>query len=194
MDPQKYFSIFKNFVETSSLGYGFSDLDGNVIYANPALCRMLDLEKDEDMLGTKVASYYPKDTQKMLVSEILPIVKEKGGWYGELLFQSCKGTVANTLQDISLIKDENGKPLFFGNIITDITERKKFAKELEKEKGIAEKYLDIVKVMIVGLNFKKEVVLVNKKGCEVLGYEEGEILGKNWFDHFIPGRLREEVN
>ncbi|MCK4882003.1 MAG: PAS domain S-box protein [Candidatus Omnitrophica bacterium] len=129
MDPQKYFSIFKNFVETSSLGYGFSDLDGNVIYANPALCRMLDLEKDEDMLGTKVASYYPKDTQKMLVSEILPIVKEKGGWYGELLFQSCKGTVANTLQDISLIKDENGKPLFFGNIITDITESEK-AKEL----------------------------------------------------------------
>ena len=32
MDPQQYFSIFRSFVETSSLGYGFSDLDGNIIY------------------------------------------------------------------------------------------------------------------------------------------------------------------
>ena len=33
----------------------------------------------------------------------------------------------------------------------------------------------------------------NKKGCEVLGYEEDEILGRNWFDSFIPESIREEL-
>ncbi|MCK5179086.1 MAG: PAS domain S-box protein, partial [Candidatus Omnitrophica bacterium] len=124
MDPQQYFSIFRSFVETSSLGYGFSDLDGNIIYANPALCRMLDGEKGEDILGTNVASYYPQETQKKLVNEILPSVKQNGAWYGELLFQSCRGNIINTIQNISLITDEKGNPLYLGNIITDITERK----------------------------------------------------------------------
>jgi PAS domain S-box-containing protein len=30
------------------------------------------------------------------------------------------------------------------------------------------------------------VVQINKRGCEILGYDEGEIVGKNWFDSFLP--------
>ncbi|MFX0092701.1 MAG: ATP-binding protein, partial [Candidatus Hodarchaeota archaeon] len=37
------------------------------------------------------------------------------------------------------------------------------------------------------------VTLINKKGCEILGYEEDEILGKNWFENFLPERVRKEV-
>lgn len=47
--------------------------------------------------------------------------------------------------------------------------------------------------MIVGLNSKMEVVSINKRGCEILGYEEKDIIGKNWFDHFLPERFRSEV-
>jgi PAS domain S-box-containing protein len=37
------------------------------------------------------------------------------------------------------------------------------------------------------------VSLINRKGCEVLGCDEKEIVGKNWFDTFIPERIRNEV-
>jgi len=36
-------------------------------------------------------------------------------------------------------------------------------------------------------------VPINKKGCEVLGCKEEEIIGKNWFDSFIPASIREEM-
>ena len=39
----------------------------------------------------------------------------------------------------------------------------------------------------------QRVSLINKKGCEILGYEENEVIGKNWFDAFIPEGIREEV-
>ena len=35
--------------------------------------------------------------------------------------------------------------------------------------------------------------LINKRGSDILGYPEKEIVGKNWFDHFLPETIREQV-
>ena len=55
------------------------------------------------------------------------------------------------------------------------------------------KYLDIAGVMFVVLDVDQTVRLINKKGCEILEYEEKDILGKNWFDNFIPARIKDEL-
>jgi len=65
--------------------------------------------------------------------------------------------------------------------------------KLRQERDKAQMYLDIAGVIFVALNREGEVILINRKGCEVLGYDEGEIFGKNWFEHFIPQSVREEV-
>lgn len=66
--------------------------------------------------------------------------------------------------------------------------------ELREEKDVrAQKYLDIAAVIIVAINARGEITLINKKGCEILGYTEKELIGKNWFDHFLPERMRGEV-
>ena len=56
-----------------------------------------------------------------------------------------------------------------------------------------QQYLDVAGVMFVVLNPDGIVDLVNKKACEILGYDAREIIGQNWFDNFLPGRLRESV-
>ncbi len=58
---------------------------------------------------------------------------------------------------------------------------------------IAKKYLDVAGVLIVALNRKGEVTFINKKGCEILGARDESIIGKNWFDHFIPFNIRDKV-
>ncbi|MFW9998049.1 MAG: response regulator [Candidatus Odinarchaeota archaeon] len=58
----------------------------------------------------------------------------------------------------------------------------------EREK--ARRYLDVADVILVVLDANGNVSLVNRKGCELLGYVKEEIIGKNWFDHFVPQRLR----
>ena len=57
----------------------------------------------------------------------------------------------------------------------------------------AQKYLDIVAVMILVLDKNQRVALINRKGCDVLGYNENEIVGKNWFDNFLPDDIKDEV-
>ncbi len=59
---------------------------------------------------------------------------------------------------------------------------------------LANQYLQIAGVMIVALNDKAEVTLINQRGCELLGYQESEILGKNWCKHFLPESDREGVD
>ena len=78
-------------------------------------------------------------------------------------------------------------------LISDITERKRAEEALRMEKNRAQNYLDVAEVMIVAINKEGNVTLINKKGCEILGYDEGEILGKNWFENFLPERIREEL-
>ncbi|MFH2041002.1 MAG: PAS domain S-box protein [Acidobacteriota bacterium] len=61
------------------------------------------------------------------------------------------------------------------------------------EKDMGRQYLDIAGVIILALNRKGEITLINKKGCDLLGFSDKELIGKNWFDCFLPPRVREEV-
>jgi PAS domain S-box-containing protein len=47
--------------------------------------------------------------------------------------------------------------------------------------------------MFVAIDTEQNVMMINKKGCEILGYEEHEIVGKNWFDHFIKTENIEDI-
>jgi len=64
---------------------------------------------------------------------------------------------------------------------------------VREEKNKIQNYLDIAGVILVVIDANQTVSLINKKGCEILGYEEKEIIGKSWFDTFIPEGIREEV-
>ena len=63
--------------------------------------------------------------------------------------------------------------------------------ELCAERDKAKSYLEVAGVMFVALDRDGRVALVNRKGCEILGSSRGEILGKEWFSHFIPAAERE---
>jgi len=75
----------------------------------------------------------------------------------------------------------------------EIVERNQAEQTLQKEKEKLQKYLDISAAIVVVIDSDQKVTLINKKGCEILGYGEEDILGKNWFENFIPERLRDEA-
>ena len=57
----------------------------------------------------------------------------------------------------------------------------------------AQHYLDIAGSMVLALDASGTVTLINRKGCEILGRPENKIVGKDWFDNFLPPRVREEI-
>ena len=71
--------------------------------------------------------------------------------------------------------------------------RKQADETLRSESDRAGMYLDVAGVILTALNEKGEITMMNKKGYETLGYRQGELNGKNWFDTCLPAGLKKEV-
>ena len=70
----------------------------------------------------------------------------------------------------------------------------KLAKELlNEEKRKLSLVIDLAGIFIVFIGKNQEVLMINKRGCEILQYQEADILGKNWFDNFLPKHLVEKT-
>lgn len=57
----------------------------------------------------------------------------------------------------------------------------------------AQKILDIAGVILLVVDRLGIVTMINKKGCQILGYQKEEIVGKNWFEHFVPTEHKDTV-
>ncbi|OGQ94991.1 MAG: hypothetical protein A2521_12805 [Deltaproteobacteria bacterium RIFOXYD12_FULL_57_12] len=91
------------------------------------------------------------------------------------------------------IRDQAGAIVGTTGIARDITERKQAEATIRKEREQARQYLDTAGVMLVALDTQGRITLINKKGCAILGYDEQELLGRNWFDVGLSKTRFEEV-
>lgn len=66
--------------------------------------------------------------------------------------------------------------------IENITERRQSVEALTAAKEYTENLIQAACVMILGLNLKGEVTLINRTGEEVTGYKQEELLGRSWFE------------
>jgi diguanylate cyclase (GGDEF)-like protein/PAS domain S-box-containing protein len=91
------------------------------------------------------------------------------------------------------ITDKAGEVLYYDGIIEDITDRRRMQEALQEQKERAQQYLDMAGVMLLVIGADQRVQLINKRGCDLLGYSEEEIVGKNWFDNFVPEEQRNSI-
>jgi diguanylate cyclase (GGDEF)-like protein/PAS domain S-box-containing protein len=64
---------------------------------------------------------------------------------------------------------------------------------LREERDRAQRYLDVAGTMIVVLDPAGQVLLINRKGCALLGRTEDELLGADWFDVAVPDGERAKL-
>ena len=76
-------------------------------------------------------------------------------------------------------------------IVLDVSEHKQAQAALQRSKDKLAMYLDVAASMFIVIERDHTVSLVNQCGCEVLGYPESDIVGKDWFTHFLPDDERE---
>ena len=67
-----------------------------------------------------------------------------------------------------------------------VQERKQAEEALREEHRKQQKILDTVEAIIVELDKSGRITLINRKGCQLLGYSRNELLGKNWFANCLP--------
>lgn len=74
-----------------------------------------------------------------------------------------------------------------------IPHQNKIEKELIISKKTAERYLDLAGGIILSLDRNGNIILLNKMGCEILGYSHDEIIGRNWFELCLKPEIVPEI-
>ncbi len=67
-------------------------------------------------------------------------------------------------------------------------------KHLRDSKETAESYLNIAAEIILSLDLKGNISMLNDSGYQLLGFDKGELIGKDWFKNCVPEKEVGEVN
>jgi len=129
---------FRSIFDKSPVGSVIVGLDKSFIRCNAAFCNYLNY-KENELIGKKISDVtFPEDTdfgmkemEQIVNGEIESTIIQKR-------YLRKDGGIVWCEVKISLVRDENNKPLFFLPVIQDITTRKQAEQDLIKAKEKAE--------------------------------------------------------
>ncbi|MFH0735422.1 MAG: PAS domain-containing sensor histidine kinase [bacterium] len=183
---------FRLLYERAPLGYQSLDENGNFLEVNQAWCNTLGYQKEE-IIGKWFGDFLTPEYREKF-RQNFPLFKKNGEINGiefEMVQKSglCLSVSFNGKIGYSL--DGNFKQTHC--ILKDNSSEKKIALELKKEKELFQQYIDIVGIIILVLDKSQKIVLINKFGANLLGFNQTELVGKNWFNNFIPKNKKNDM-
>ncbi len=127
----------RSLYDNLSIGLYRSSLDGKILFANPALIKLLGYSNFNELSGISASSVYCKKERRL---EFIEKINQKGEVKGfESRLRRKDGTELYIQESARPIKNSNGKILYFEGTVEDITHRKEAEQEIIKAKEMAEK-------------------------------------------------------
>jgi PAS domain S-box-containing protein len=138
---QEAFSL----VENSDDFVGRLSSAGQVLYLNPAGCKLVGIPNGESAKAIAWPDYYLPPQHDIFRDKILPEVQAMGRWEGEVQLRHVRfGHGIDVHQKVFLVRDaQTGEPLCLGTITRDITERKRAETALRREQEFLRRLLDL---------------------------------------------------
>lgn len=179
---------FRSIVENSHASIVIIDNSEVFNYVNP---------KSEEIFGCKAEELIGHKFDKWIHPSSKKIVSEhyKKRQEGDIVPDNYEFKIVHSsgaIKDIevssSIHKDLAGNTFTIAQLL-DITKRKKAIKKAFHEQQKMQQYLNIAPFILIALDNNGNVEMVNDRACEILGYKENKILGKNWFENFIPTEI-----
>jgi PAS domain S-box-containing protein len=90
--------------------------------------------------------------------------------------------------------NEQGQVIKLFGTLLDISDRKRTEATLQEAERRWRSLLENVQLLVVGLDQMGNVEYVNPFFLNLTGYTQAEVLGKNWFENFLPPFHQQQVN
>ena len=137
--------------------------------------------------------YILPEDQAHVMAAINKAIRTKSVFELEHRVFRVDGSLGWTFSRAIPILNASGRILEWFGMASDATARKQAEASVREQRDTAQRYLDIAGVILVALDSAGKVTLINRKGCEMLGYREKEIVGQSWFGRFVPERHRADT-
>jgi len=184
-NEDQYYPLFS---ENTAVMLLIDPSTGNIVDANEAACKFYGWSR-KALTSMRIQNINTL-SEEQVAAEMERAIKLKQNYF---LFEHrlADGTVkpVEIYSGKITLKD---KPLLF-SIVHDITGRKKMELLLEESKKTAERYLNVAAELILSLDTHGNILLLNESGHRLLGYNQDELTGKNWFKTCIQHEIQSEV-
>ncbi|MBW4582694.1 MAG: PAS domain S-box protein [Tildeniella nuda ZEHNDER 1965/U140] len=173
---------FRSAFNSAAVGMALVGLDRRTLQVNRALCHAFGYSESEMLDTTFRELSHPDDLdlnpphlQRLLAGEIESYQLEKR-------YIHKLGRTVWALLNNSLLRDAEGRPLYFVSQFQDITQRKLTEQALQQSEAHFRDLVQNIQAGVVLQGSKAEVLLMNPAALTMLGLEESEILGLSSFD------------
>ncbi|MGO9137270.1 MAG: PAS domain S-box protein [Syntrophales bacterium] len=170
---ERYQTVLENIED----GYYEVDLAGKFTFLNEWVVKNIGYSREE-MLGRSYKQFTDKEnatTVSQVFNEVYTSGKsdKRTDW----IIITKDGTRKVVEASVSLIRDAEARPTGFQGIVRDITERKRAEEALRKSEERYRSLLDNASDAILLANPEGQLLEVNRKAEELLGYSREKLLG-----------------
>ncbi|MCK9571671.1 MAG: PAS domain S-box protein [Candidatus Omnitrophica bacterium] len=180
--------------QTGQLIYDWDINSGKILWSGPI--KDITGYTFEEFAGVDIKRWegmiHPDD-RKSSADELTVAVRAKKLFETEYRFQKKDGSYIYIRDRGTFLIDANDNPYRMLGCMEDISGRRFIESVLRFEAERTKKYLEVAGVIFLLINTNGEVTLINRKGCEVLGYKQEYVIGKLWVDNFIPENNRKAL-
>ena len=159
---------YRNLVDNALVGVYKTDLEGNILYVNEALIRIMGFDSFEDMKSVSVLSRYsnPRDRDRLI--ETLTETGKVGDFEVDLVTKD--GAIKNVL--MTAVLEEN----IISGMVLDITERRQAVDESTRLATVVEQAAESVIIS----DRKGAIQYVNPAFERLSGFTRENIVGRNF--------------
>ncbi|QOP40362.1 PAS domain S-box protein [Sulfurimonas marina] len=185
--------IYQTVFNKTNIGMAIVDQSGKLINVNKSLCDFLGYTKEELQNKTFREITYEADLEESVKN--LQKINEgiSDTFHMEKRYVTKQGQLIWADITVTAIRKENNVLDYYIAVLRNIDELKQTQLALQMQEQKAQLYLDVAAVMLVAVDKKGTIQLINPKGCEILGYSKEELLGKNWIKTVLPVHTQEGV-
>ena len=153
-------------------------------FVNPALVSMSGYSEKELLTRPFIEFIHPDHREWVMGIHIKRLEGEEVPPFYEFELLDKKGNV-KWLENNGILFEWGNRPATL-NFLRDITEQKRAKEELKASKEFLENIIDTANALIIVLGSHGNITTFNRFAEELTGYRKDEVLGRNWFDLFIP--------
>jgi len=182
---------YRAFIENINEGVYETDVHGNFMYFNTALCRVFGFPREE-IQGASYSKFMDAEHARMAYSVFSKIFVSRKG-VTDLLWEIIdkEGQKRTIELSANLITDSNGKKIGFRGIARDVTERYEAQKRLRESERRYRILLDFMPYPVVVFTMQGLVSYLNPAFTEVFGWTLAELQGKRI--PYVPAELEDET-
>jgi len=174
---------FRGSFENAAIGMAVVYPGGKWAKINNRVCEIVGYSEEELMKLTFQDLTHPDDLHLDL--NLLNELKDgkRDYYHMDKRYFHKDGHIVYIHLAVSLVRNEQNKPIFFVSQITDISKEKIAEEKLKKTLGELEGLLEAsTQVSIISINTEGVITAFNKGAENLLGYQKDEIIGKESLD------------